>query len=109
MQREMLTATCLWMVTVFPLAEQMHRQIPSTRGNSLLLPGDDSKMAHKKLLLIWKKKIKKKRKRMSFKREMSWLGKSMWAKVEKTYVLQVSAETAAATASALLSSLQFSS
>lgn len=46
---------------------------------------------------------------MSFKREMSWLGKSMWAKVEKTYILQVSAETAAATASALLSSLQFSS
>lgn len=45
---------------------------------------------------------------MSFKREMSWLGKSMWAKVEKTYVLQVSAETAAATASDLLSSLQFS-
>lgn len=58
MQREMLTAAWLWMVTVFPLPEEMHRQIPSTRGNSLLLPGDDSKMAHKKLLLIWKKKKK---------------------------------------------------
>lgn len=66
MQREMLTAACLWTVTVFPLAEEMHRQIPSTRGNSLLLPGDDSKMAHKKLLLIWKKKNKKEKEKNVF-------------------------------------------